>query len=152
MNIWDKFDENVDMDGLKKDIEEAEKNGGSGTYKEVPQGEYEVSIDKMELTASKKGDPMFTVWFKILVGEYKGSRLFMNQVINEGFQVHIVNEFLRDLDVLDKVKFDSYSQYGNMIADAFEKVNGHLEYAIEYKKTVKGFNTFKIIEVYETGR
>lgn len=59
--------------------------------------ENEVAINKLELTKSKKGDPMVTCWMKIVAGEYTNSLIFMNQVVTQGFQIHIVNEFLRAL-------------------------------------------------------
>ena len=96
-NIFAQWDKAVDIDGLNKDIKEAEQNSGGGNFKEVPHGQYEVSIEKMELKATKKGDPMVSVWMKICDGDFKGSLIFMNQVITQGFQIHIVNEFLRSL-------------------------------------------------------
>ncbi len=146
---FDKFDKSVDLEGLNKDVEEAEKNGGTGEYRDVPLGDYEVKIEKMELTESKKGDPMVSIWFKILAGEYKGSMLFLNQVITQGFQIHIVNELLRSMmDDGSAVKFESYSQYGQMLMDIHEMVDGNLEFAIEYGEK-KGFKTFNITDVYE---
>jgi hypothetical protein len=148
-NVWEQFDKEIDLEGLQKDIKDSEENNGQGNYKEVPHGNYEVAITKLELAASKKGDPMVKVWFKILTGEYKNSLLFMNQVINQGFQVHIVNDFLKSLDSsIEPIQFESYSQYGSMLIDVFEDINGHLEYALEYGEN-KGFNTFKITEVFE---
>lgn len=64
---FSKFDKAVDLEGLQKDIQEAAENGGTGDFKEVPKGTYEVGINRLELTVSKKGDPMFTCWFKILM-------------------------------------------------------------------------------------
>ena len=78
MSIFDKWNKNIDVEGLKKDVAEAEANGGSGDYKEVPVGKYEVKIDKMELKESSKGDPMFFCQFRILQGDIKNSCLFMN--------------------------------------------------------------------------
>ena len=52
-NMFDKWDNEIDVEGLQHDIDEAAK--GSGNFKEVPPDTYEVSVDKMELTASKKG-------------------------------------------------------------------------------------------------
>lgn len=147
-NIWDKFDKAINLEGLKKDAEESAKNGG-GNYKEVPAGSYEVSITKLELGESSKGDPMMKVWFKILAGDFEGSYLFMNQVLTSGFGLHTAKEFLRSLDVCD-VEFESFSQFGNLLMDMMEKIeeNG-LEYAIEYGETKKGFKTFKVTEVFE---
>ena len=66
MSIFDKWNKAVDGEALAKDVKEVEENGGNFEYREVPLGEYEVKIDKMELKESKKGDPMFTCWFKVL--------------------------------------------------------------------------------------
>lgn len=147
-NIWDKFDQTINTAGLAEDVKTAAESGGS--YKEVPFGEYEVAIDKLELTASKAGDPMVSVWFKIVSeGEYKGSRIFMNQVVKQGFQIHIVNEFLRSLDSGIDITFDTYKQYGNLLMDVFEAVNGNLEFALKYSEGKGGFAKYEITEVFE---
>lgn len=145
---YSKFDRMVDTEGLKHDYEEAAKNGGSGEYKEVPHGTYEVKVDKMELTESKKGDPMVSIWFRILGGDYENSILFFNQVVTKGFQIHIVNQLLRDMDSGIGIDFKSFSQYGQMLMDVHEAIDGKLEFAIEYGEK-KGFNTFKITEIFE---
>lgn len=146
-NIWDEFDSAIDTKGLAADVKEAAENGA--TYKEVPHGDYEVAIDKLELVKSKAGDPMVSVWFKVLNGEFKGSRIFMNQVIKEGFQVHIVNEFLRSLDTDIDIEFVTYKQYGNLLMDVMEAIEGNFEYALSYKEGKKGFSTYEITEVFE---
>lgn len=152
-NIFAQWDNAVDVEGLQKDIHDAEQNGG-GNYKEVPHGKYEVSIEKMELKATKeKNNPMVSVWMKIVSdGEFKGSLLFMNQVITQGFQIHIVNEFLRSLiqDCADApvVEFKSYAQYANLLMDIHEMVADSFEYGIDYGQTKKGFDTFEVLEVY----
>ena len=153
-NIFAQWDNAVDVEGLQKDIHEAEQNGGSGNFKEVPPGNYEVSIEKMELRATKEEKkPMVSVWMKVVSdGEFKGSLLFMNQVITQGFQIHIVNEFLRGLmkECADDtvVEFKSYAQYANLLMDVHELVAESFEYGIKYGKTKKGFDTFEILEVY----
>ena len=153
-NIFAQWDNAVDMDGLQKDIQEAAANGG-GNFKEVPLGQYEVSIEKMELKATKKekgSKPMVSVWFNIVDDEFKGQKIFMNQVITEGFQIHIVNEFLRSLvqDCADApvVEFKSYAQYANLLMDIHELVADSFEYGLDYGVTKKGFNTFDITDVY----
>lgn len=146
---FDKFDKAMDLEGLKKDTKEAEENGGSGNYKKVPLGNYEVKVEKMELVESKKGDPMVSIWFKILTGEYKGSLIFFNQVITQGFQIHIVNELLRSMETgLEGIEFESYKQYGQMLMDIHETIEGNLEFGLEYGEK-KGFKTFKITDVFE---
>mgnify|MGYP001355780646 FL=1 len=146
-NIWEKFDKAIDIEGLQKDVQEAAENGAN--FREVPHGEYEVKIEKLELVESKAGDPMVTVWFKVLAGDYKGSMIFMNQVITKGFQIHIMNEFLRSLDSGYDVEFRSYSQYGQLLMDIHEAIDGRLEYGLKYGEGKKGFSTYEITDVWE---
>lgn len=144
---FSKFDKSVDLDGLREDIKEAQENGG-GDYKEVPHGEYEVSIEKMELVESKKGDPMVSIWFNVVSGDYRNSKIFYNQVITKGFQIHLVNELLRSLESDLVVEFETYKQYSELLLDIHENVDGKFEYALNYDEK-KGYNTFSILEVFE---
>lgn len=152
-DIFDKWDKSIDTAGLAADVEEAAANGGQGTYKDVEPGEYEVAVSQMELKASKAGDPMVSIWFKVVSdGEFKNSLIFMNQVITQGFQVHIVNELLRSLvsEVPDapEIEFKNYKQYGNLILDIQEAITDNYEYALDYGKNKKGYSTFKITETF----
>ena len=153
-NIFDKWDKEVDTEGLAKDVEEAASNGGQANYKEVPHGEYEVAVQQMELKASSKGDPMVSIWFKIVSdGEYKGSMIFMNQVITQGFQIHIVNELLRIMvsemgDDAPVIEFKTYKQYSNLIMDVFEAIDDNFEFALDYKKGKGDFSKYEITEVF----
>lgn len=147
MNIWDKFDKEIDVVGLSKDVEAASANNVS--YKEVPHGQYEVKIGKLELVESKSGNPMLSCWFKVVAGEYSGSTIFMNQVITQGFQIHIANEFLRSLDSGYDIEFKKYSQYNSLILDVHEAIYGKREYVLDYSEGKKGFNNYEIVEVYE---
>lgn len=112
---------------------------------EVPHGEYEVKIEKMELTAAKETrKPMLSVWFKIVAGDYKNSMIFMNQVITEGFQIHIMNKFLRSLDTDVNVEFKTYKQYGNMLMDIKETLDeSGVEFALDYRENKQGYSVFK---------
>lgn len=154
-NIFDKWDKAIDTEGLQKDIAEAAVNGGKGDYKEVPHGSYEVAIQQMELRASKKGDPMVSIWFKVVSeGEYKGSLIFYNQVITQGFQIHNCNEMLRKIvsEMKDApvIEFKTYKQYGELLMDIFEAVADNYEYGLNYtaNKKNKDFSDFKVTEVY----
>lgn len=145
-NIWDEFDEKIDVEGLAKDAEEAAKGGD---FKEVPVGTYEVEINKMELTKSKKGDPMLSIRFKILAGEYKGSLIFYNQVMSQGFGIHNACEMIRSLDSGVEVKFTNFKNFHNTLLDVVEAIDGNLEYALKYEVNAKGYNTYEIVDVFE---
>ena len=106
---------------------------------EVPHGIYNVKIEEMELTAAKEtGKPMVSVWFKIVAGDYKNCMIFMNQVITEGFHIHIMNEFLRSLGTDVNVEFVSYKQYGNMLMDIKEALDeSGVEFALDYGENMR---------------
>lgn len=149
-NIWNEFDKAINTKELQNEIKEAAENGG-GNYKEVPVGKYEVAVEKMELVKSKKGDPMVTIWFKVVGKDdpYKGSLIFMNQVITQGFQIHIVNEILCSMDTGIDVHFDTYSQYGNLLMDIHEAIDKKVEFALDYSENNKGYKIFEIEEVFD---
>lgn len=142
-NIWEKFDKEIDKD-IQKKIEEAENS----EYVEVPLGDYEVKVDNMELKISKSGNPMVSIWFRIIAGDYNNNLLFMNQVINQPFQIGLANKILRALAPNKQVEFQSYTQYANLILDVFEEIDGKYEYALKYGEK-KGFSTFEVLDIFE---
>lgn len=145
-NIWDQFDNAIDTKAL---ADEVKNSADSPSYREVPEGTYEVAVEKLELVSSKNGKPMGTIWFKVLTGEYKGSRIFYNQVLEQAFQVHMFNEFVRSLDSGVNVEFTSYRQYGEMLMNVAEAIDKKLEYGLVYGKNNKDYPTFEIEEVFE---
>ena len=146
-NIFDKWNSNVDLKGLQEDVKKAQEDNRE--YETVPHGEYEVKVDKMELKSSKKGDPMVSIWFTILEGKYKNSKLFLNQVITKGFQIHLVNELLKSMKTELAIEFVDYKQYAELLLDVAEECDtNNLEFAIKYEDN-KGYDKFTITEVFE---
>ena len=147
MDMFEKWNSNVDLAGLQKDVKDAQDNNKE--FEKVPYGEYEVKVDKMELKSSKKGDPMVSIWFTILEGKYKKSKLFLNQVITQGFQIHIVNELLRSMKTDLVIEFVDYKQYAELLLDVAEECDANnLEFALKYEDN-KGYDKFTITEVFE---
>ena len=147
MSIFEKWNNQIDTKSLAEEVKEVGKNDVD--YPEIPHGEYIVKIDKMELKESKNtGNPMLSVWFKIVDGEFKDKFIFMNQVINQPFQIHLANNFLKRLDSGLEVECKDYEQYNNLILDIHEEINGKLEYLLKYGER-RGYNTFEILEIYD---
>ena len=150
-NIFEKWNKTIDIEGLRKDVESASNNTG-GNYVEVPANDtYEVKLVKAEVRPTKtSGDPMATLQFKVQAGDYKGNSIFMNQVILQGFQIHIMDEFLASLDTGVDVEFIDYAQYNDMLMDIVEACEEqNLSFALEYGVNNKGYNTYKIKEIFE---
>lgn len=145
-DLFAQFDKDFDVVGLQEDIKAAAEN--KTDYEEVPDGDYEVHIQKLELKKSSSGNPMVSCWFKIVDGSRKGSIIFMNQVITQGFQIHIVNEFLRSLGTDLNIEFKSYTQYAGLLANVLD-ITKDFDYALCYEHNSKGFAEFKITDVFE---
>ena len=144
-DLFAKFDKMYDVAGLQADIKEAA--AGKTEYEEVPDGDYEVAITKMELKASREGKPMLSVWFKIVDGSHKGAIIFKNQVLTSGFGLHMANTFLRSLGSTMNVEFNNFPQYAMLIAELFEYSKDY-EYALEYTHNSKGFAEHKITDIF----
>lgn len=131
------------------DVKSIEKNNKKD-FDKVPYGEYEVSIKKLELISNSNDDPMVVCWFKILDGKFKNSMIFMNQVVTQDFQIHIIDEFLRSLDSGIEVEWlGSYSKYADLIDNIFDAITEEkLEYALDYSSTEKGYGKYKITDVF----
>lgn len=144
-NKWDK-----EFKVSSEDVKELEQNTEKKEYEDIPFGQYEVKITKLELVSNSKGKPMVVCWFKILDGKFKNSLIFMNQVITEPFQIHIVDEFLRSLDSnVDVEWLGSYSKYADLIDNIFDAITeDKLEYALDYSSTDKGYSKFEITDVF----
>ena len=146
------FDKKVDVEGLKRDVQEAEKNQPSGDYPEIPKGKYEVKFENIEMRATKKdGRPMLSVQARILEGEFKKKCLFMNRVLfgtkNDGNMIASAKGWLKKLGTNIDIEFENYSQFAEVVMDVAEAVEDGFEYLIEYDP--EAFNQITIKEVFE---
>lgn len=152
--MFAKFNDMVDVEGLKKDVETAASK--SGDFEEVPHGDYEVKVTKIELGATGEnsktpGAPMAKVWFDILAGDFKGQKIFMNQMLTSGFGIHKMNEFLASLETGIPVIFENFEQYDALFKQIFTEVDGKAEYQLAYTANKKNdkFSEYVIVQRYK---
>ncbi|MFS4464709.1 DUF669 domain-containing protein [Staphylococcus haemolyticus] len=152
---WDQFDKQVSTEEIQNAVKDAKNND----YPEIPDGTYEVALEDMVLKTSKKGDPMLTITFVILEGEYADNKIWYNGVMqpnNEkaiGYQVHKNNVMLRSLldqdeDNESRVFFKGFNQYNDLVLDLAEELVD-AEFALEITTDKKGYQQYKITEVFE---
>lgn len=149
---FEEFDKVVDLNKLKEDAAEIEKNGGTGEYAEIEEGIYHGKIEKLELGATKDDRPMMKVQFRITENPHKNQCLFMNRVLygtkNDANMIASAIGWLKTLapseDIV--VAFESFSQFADLILDIHEDI-AELEYDVEYDPN--SFNNISITEVYE---
>ena len=149
---FSKIDRTVDLKGLQADVEEAKKNSG-GDFPTIPAGKYEVRVETLEVKGTKADPnrPMLAVSFKILSGEFKNQRLFMNRVLygtkNDKNMIASAIGFLEKLDSGVPISFNGYEPFRQLVLDVAEAIDGKSEYAVDYDDS--RFNSITIDEVFE---
>lgn len=150
-NLFAKFNEMMDIAGLQADVEAAKNS--TGDFVEVPKGDYEVKVVKLELgetgeNSKNPGMPMAKVWFEIVAGDYKNQKIFMNQMLTSGFGIHKMNEFLNSLETGITVMFEDFEQYDSLFKEIFLEIDGRAEYQLSYGENKKGYSTYEIVQKY----
>lgn len=153
-NIWDDYQKTVDEDELQKDIKEARKN----TFEDLPKGNYNVEMNKLEMKMSKTGKPMVSISMKVIEGEHKGRLMFMNRVIggtkNDARMIAGIETWLSELEAEDDsgelidVHFRTYPQFADLVMDIAEALDDMgLQYEVEYDD--KAFNSIEIVRILD---
>lgn len=152
-NIFAKFNEmfggEAGLKDLKNDI--ANASVSNKEFVEVPKGDYEVKVVKLELgetgeNSKNPGMPKVSVWFEVLAGDFKGQKIFMNQMLTSAFGFHKMNEFLSSLETGMAISFENFEQYNDLLTRVFNEVDGKAEYQLSYGENNKGFSTYTIVQ------
>lgn len=144
-SIFEKFNAKFDTAALASDASKP-----AGEFVDVPFGNYEVRVAKLELGESKKsGDPQAKVWFKILNGEFKNQMIFMYQNLTTGYGIHRFSEFLGALTDDFDVGFSDYVQFATLIDEIAKDIDGKYEYELAYTQNDKGFKEFEIVQRFD---
>lgn len=150
------FDAKMDPN-LQDDVKNAKE------YEDVPNGDYIVSVDKMEVKTTKAGDKlMFAVQMSIKENSdgsksnQKGRKIFFNRVIsgnrvseswNDGKAIKSVITWLDKLKTDLIPEFVNYSDFAELVLDIFQEIQGKVELDVTYKAS--DFNPVSINEVYD---
>lgn len=153
---WSAFEAKIDPN-LQEQIKNAK------TYEDVPDGDYIVSVDKMEIKPTKAGDKtLFAVQMSIKENsdgskcDQKGRKIFFNRVIlgnrpterwNDGVAINGVVTWLGKLQTELIPEFVNYPDFEELVLDIFQEIQGKVELDVTYK--AKDFNPVSINEVYD---
>lgn len=149
---FDKINRSVDLEGLRKDVQNAAANG-TGDFPTIPAGTYEVALATLKIKGTKADPnrPMLAASFKILAGEYKGQRLFFNRVLlgtkNDANMIKSAEGWLASLESGVSTVFEDYKQFNQVVMDVQEAIDGKLEYAVDYDPDK--FNSIHVVEVFD---
>ena len=144
------FDAKMDPN-LQDDVKNAKE------YEDVPNGDYIVSVDKMEVKTTKAGDKlMFAVQMSIKENSdgsksnQKGRKIFFNRVSeswNDGKAIKSVITWLDKLETDLIPEFVNYSDFAELVLDIFQEIQGKVELDVTYKAS--DFNPVSINGVYD---
>lgn len=156
-SIFEKYSSKINSEELAASQKEIKDNASSTDYPEIPAGKYEVKVDNIEAKNSKNGNPMVSIQFRILAGKFEKSCIFYNGVFHEDWMRHRVAKMLSDLiadgdntAMVNLILKGSLSEVNNFCMDVAEDISGKkLEYLLDYGVDKKGYQTYKIAEVYE---
>ena len=150
---FSKFDEQVNLEQLKKDAEEIKKNGGTGDYPEIEAGVYHCKVEKLEVRETKDNRPMLSAMFRIIEGDREKSCLFFNRVLygtkNDANMIASACGWLESLEPsedIGPVTFESYTAFADLVLDIAEDI-AELEYDVDYDPDA--FNNISIVDVFE---
>ena len=150
---FSKFDNQIDIKQLQKEAEEIKKNGGTGDYPEITEGEYRVKCEALEIGSTKDGRPMLKAMFRILEGEFKKQCIFFNRVLygtkNDANMIASAEGWLESLEPSEDVGaviFQGYQKFADLVMDIAEDIS-ELEYDINYFPDE--FNSVEITAVYD---
>ena len=157
MSIFEKYSSKINSEELAASQKEIQANSTSTDRPEIPTGKYEVKVDNIEAKTSSKGNPMVSIQFRILAGKFEKSCIFYNGVFHEDWMRHRVAKMLSDLiadgdntAMVNLILKGSLSEVNNFCMDVAEDISGKkLEYLLDYGVDKKGYQTYKIAEVYE---
>lgn len=121
---FSKFNEMFPTDKLKKDMEEAAKN--QTDFDKLPDGEYDCTLEKLELGESKSEKLMLKAQFRIEKGDHKNQCIFKNCVLtgtkNDGFMLLQAKKFLESLDSGVDIAFNGWDDFDGMLGDIFDAI------------------------------
>lgn len=140
---FSQFDRTINNSDFLQKLQEAQQQNVT-----IPNGEYLVSVDSMELTLSSTQKVMFKAQFNILDGEFANRKLFFNRVIsgtkNDVNMISGLLSFLNDMgtgvDTTIKNPQSVYTDIDRIVKEVYAESNS-FEYEVIYDSSA--FNTVK---------
>ena len=146
---------NMNLDDYNSQLEElnANKEETKKEYKDPTDGEYECALLSLELGTTKAGDKlMLKGAFKILAGEFKNQRLWINKVLtgtrNDVGCINACVTFLNSFGAAQDVEFTGdFDDLATQIELVFCDVK-NCTFVVE-QKTQNDFKNLYINDVYD---
>lgn len=122
-----KYDKMIDEKALAEQMKNAEAN----SFDPLPEGEYDVKLEKLEVTESKAGKLMLSAQYRVTSGVQRNKCMFQNIILfgtkNDGFMIHNAKKLIEDLGF--DIEFENYTQFAEEVDEIADSAIGE-EYTI----------------------
>lgn len=122
-----KYDSMIDEKLLNEQMKNAEEN----SFDPLPEGEYDVKLEKLEVTESKAKKLMLSAQYRVIRGPQKNKCMFQNVILfgtkNDGWMIHQAKKLIEDLGF--DIEFENYSQFAKEVDEIADSAIGE-EYTI----------------------
>lgn len=122
-----KYDKMIDEKALSEQMKNAEENN----FDPLPEGEYDVKLEKLEVTESKAKKLMLSAQYRITKGAQRNKCMFQNIILfgtkNDGFMIHNAKKLIEDLGF--DIEFENYTQFAEEVDEIADSAIGE-EYTI----------------------
>ena len=152
MMDFEKFNKMIDVDAYNRKLEEIENgNDGVDNYEELPDGTYEMRLERLQMVENRKGEPMVKLAMSVIRGARAKSWIWVNYNILHPYAMHNLNEVLRDMDLETSIEWDgNFQHYNDVICDVLEEIKSlKIGFAVEVSHDSKGFASIKITDSWE---
>lgn len=158
---WDAFKAEL-SEKDKKTLEKMGQESDDGEFEEVPDGDYEVRISRLELGTSKAGNPTAYVNFDIIAGDYEGDVIYHTFSLGgnkAGFKIKKFVDFVISLKPGVDFSYDNFKDangdfdgnlFEGVIDSVFEAIGNNTEYAIEKSTNKGGYREIKVTQVFDS--
>jgi len=149
MGIFEKFNSMYDVKNLAQEIEELKGNGDQKReIKQVPYGEYEVQLKKIELKEYGNGEKLkLAIQFQVAKGEYKNGYIFADFPLTTGnpkFSIKKANDFIDRLGTGLDIHFENFEQYAEIVQHVGVRMNG-VKVRLEYLENTRGYKEYIVL-------
>lgn len=151
-----------DMD----DLNDLDK-GSDGQYEEVPYGQYEVRVTKIELvktkpTAKNPNQPMARISFRVINNENISGYISYFAILDNKYitmRMQMTNRLLKSMKTNVDLSPSNFrdaegnydlNAYRDLLTKVYEDITSRgLEYGLDYSENDKGFATYTITNVFD---
>lgn len=86
----------------------------------APYGIYNVEVAKIEIQETSQGEPMLSIWFKVMDGAFENSIISYNKLLTRGFWIYEACELVRGFGTGIEISFKEFEQFSRLMNEVMQ--------------------------------